>query len=610
MPEQKSQQAQPNFTGRGGPPHSLLEKPEIKDGKTTVKRLLGYLLSKWRLLLFVLLCSLATTAVTILGTRFNGYTIDVSIANADLSGLLMVCLILAGMYVIGAVLTYLQNAIMIRVAQHSCSDIRHDLFEKMQTLPLSYFDTHSSGDLMSRLTNDVDNVNTAMSQSVVQLFTSAISIAGILVAMLLLSPALTLIALFTAVLTYYSSRMIAKLAQPYFSAQQRELGNMNGYVEEILSGQKVIKLFAREATVQAEMENINARLVQSTFKAQAVSGSMGAANNTVNNIGYLLVSAAGGAAIISGFGGITVGVIFSFLLYMRNFSGPINNIMNLFNTLQVAIAGAERVFEVIDELPEENNENATPVENIQGDIRMENIRFSYVPGKTVLDDATIIARPGETVAIVGPTGAGKTTIINLLTRFYDIDSGEIYIDGRSADTLTRSSLRQSVSMVLQDTFLFSDTVRENIRYGRITASDAEVERAARQAYAHDFIMQLPEGYNTVLSDNGANLSQGQRQLLSIARAIISEASVLILDEATSCVDTRTELLIQSALLELMQGKTSFVIAHRLSTIKNADKILVVNKSRIVEQGRHAELIAAGGFYANLYNSQFKTGIVQ
>jgi len=586
------------------------EKPVLKDIKGTVLRLTRYLLAKWHLLIVVFLCSIVTTLVTIVGTRLNGYTIDTCIAGGNVPALLTVCLVMAGMYAVGTVSTYAQNIIMIRVAQRTCGDIRRDLFARLQGLALRYFDTHSSGDLMSRLTNDVDNINMTMSQSVVQLFTSVISVAGMLAAMLLLSPILTVIALLTTLLTFVISRFIAKTAQKFFVTQQRELGIMNGYVEEMISGQKVVKLFSREPVVQAELEDVNGRYVKSSFRAQAISGLMGPFNNVVNNLAYLLVSVAGGAFIVMGFSkAITVGVIFSFLLYMRNFSGPINNIMNLFNTIQLALASAERVFEVIDEPAERDREDAADVADIQGDIRMENIQFSYIPGKPVLAGADIAAKPGQTVAIVGPTGAGKTTIINLLTKFYDIGGGRILIDGKSIDSITRRSLRRSVSMVLQDTFLFSDSIRENIRYGRVTASDQEVEQAARQAYAHEFISQLPSGYDTVLADNGANLSRGQRQLLSIARAIIGSASVLILDEATSNIDTRTELLIQSALLRLMAGKTSFVIAHRLSTIKNADNILVVDAGRVVEQGTHEQLMAAGGFYANLYNSQFKTGIV-
>jgi len=615
MPDDKKRETPPEvppmFAGRRGPggPHMIAERPVLKDICGTIRRLLAYLLAKTGVIVFVFFCSLATTIVTILATRLNGYTIDVSIARRDVSGLLVVCLVMAGMYLFSSAATYAQSILMIQVSQHTCAIIRSDLFARLQRLPLRYFDTHSSGDLMSRLTNDVDNINMTMSQSVVQLFSSVISIVGTLIAMLLLSPLLTVIALLTTLMTFFVSRFIVKAAQKYFIVQQRELGGMNGYIEEMISGQKVVKLFSREAAVQEKLQEINGRLVQCAFRAQAISGLMGPTNNVVNNISFLLVTVVGGLFVISGYNAVTVGIVFSFLLYMRGFTWPINMIMNLFNTIQQALAGAERVFEVIDEPEERDAEGAAPIGDIQGDIQMEDVRFSYIPGKIVLDNCRIAARPGQTVAIVGPTGAGKTTIINLLTKFYDVDGGTIRIDGKDIETLRRSGLRRSISMVLQDTFLFSDTIRENIRYGRVTATDEEVERAARQAFAHEFITQLPDGYRTILSDNGTNLSQGQRQLVSIARAIISEASVLILDEATSCIDTRTELLIQNALLRLMDGKTSFVIAHRLSTIRNADNILVVNHGRVVEQGKHADLIHAGGFYADLYNSQFKTGTV-
>ncbi|HAN44898.1 MAG TPA: multidrug ABC transporter ATP-binding protein [Ruminococcaceae bacterium] len=609
MREQQSA-PQPNFTGRQGGPgaHLLIEKPHLKDAKGTVKRIGKYLFSKLHIVIAAAICSLAATIITIVGTRLNGYAIDSFIKSKDIYGLAKICIIMVFMYIVNMSAAYFQNALMIKVAQQTSADIRRDLFASLQHLPLKYYDSHSSGDLMSRLTNDVDNINTTLSQSVVQLFTSAASIIGMLIAMLHLSPFLTLISLVTIPFTFIATRAIAKCSQGFFITQQKELGRLNGYAEEMISGQKVVKIFSHEQAVQNEFEKINGRFISSAFKSQAISGLMGPCNNMINNLSYLFVSVAGGILIIKGIGLMTVGVVFSFLLYMRNFTNPINNILNLFNSIQLAIASAERVFEVIDEMPEQDCDNASPAGEILGNIVMRRIDFSYTPNKPVLKNANISALPGQTIAIVGPTGAGKTTIINLLTRFYDIDSGEILIDGKNISEITRGSLRRSVSMVLQDTFLFSDTVRENIRYGRIAATDQEVEEAARQAHAHEFIMQLENGYDTVLSDNGQNLSQGQRQLLSIARAIISKASVLILDEATSSIDTRTELLIQNALLKLMHGKTCFVIAHRLSTIKNADNILVIDNGRIVEQGTHNELISAGGFYASLYNSQFKTGM--
>jgi ATP-binding cassette subfamily B protein len=585
-------------------------KVEIKDIKGTTKRIWAYLSEKRISLLLVLILTTIATSITIIGTRLNGYVIDTCIDQHDIHRLAIVCILMIAMYLVNAIATYYQNIAMIRISQDACANIRRDLFARLQKLPLSYFDRHSSGDLMSRLTNDVDNINLAMAQGVVQLFSSIISIAGMFIAMLVLSPILTLVSMVTVPLTYLISKNIIKLAQKYFVAQQRELGNMNGYIEEMISGQKIVKLFRHEADVQYKFEELNDSFVLHSYKAQVFSSIIGPNNNMINNLAYLAVSVLGGLCIIWGTGNITVGVIFSFLIYMRNFTNPVNNILNLVNVLQLSIASAERVFEVIDEDIEKDPAEAEPIEDIKGDIEMKDIHFSYLPGKPVLKGANISAAPGETVAIVGPTGAGKTTIINLLTKFYDIDSGKILIDGRNIDQITRTSLRHCISVVQQDTFLFSDTVRENIRYGRIDATDNEIEEVARQAYAHDFIMQMPQGYDTVLSDNGQNLSHGQRQLLSIARAILSNASVLILDEATSSIDTRTELLIQNAMLNLMKGRTSFVIAHRLSTIRNADNILVVNAGQILEQGNHQQLMAANGFYASFYNSQFKNYVTE
>lgn len=374
----------------------------------------------------------------------------------------------------------------------------------------------------------------------------------------------------------------------------------------MVSGQKVVLLFSEEEKVKLEFSEINERLTKSAIFAQGVSSFMGPINNFINNISYLIISVVGGYLILKG-SAITVGIVFSFLLYMRNFTRPINEIMNLFNTIQSALAGAERVFEVIDEEKENDKDDAIDIDNIEGHVELKDVTFSYTNGKEILKNVSLEAKKGEVIAIVGPTGAGKTTIVNLLTKFYNIDSGKILIDGKNIDEITRESLRKMVAMVLQDTYLFSETVSENIRYGRLEASDEEVIEAAKMADAHHFIKQLPQGYDTVLADNGGNLSQGQRQLLAIARAILSNASILILDEATSSIDTRTEVLIQNAMLKLMEGKTTFVIAHRLSTIKNADKILALKDGKIIESGTHDEFLAKEGFYANLYNSQFKNG---
>ncbi|MDR0904895.1 MAG: ABC transporter ATP-binding protein/permease [Oscillospiraceae bacterium] len=608
MAEIKNISAVPNFgnQGRGGGPGRIYmqPKPKIKDARGTLKRILGYLM-KFRIVMGIAaLCAILSTAITITGTRLNGYIVDTFIADKNVRMLGVVCLIMAGMYIVSVTAVYVQNMIMIRVAQDTSKNLRRDLFNQIIKLPLKFFDTNSSGDIMSRLVNDVDNINTAMAQTVVQLITNIVSVTGMLAAMLMLSPLLTLVCLVTTPTTFFMTRFMAKKAQPFFVGQQKELGSLNGHVEEMVSGQKVLRMFGREKRVVEDFNAINRRYASDAIKAQCVSSVIGPISNMINNIGYLIVAVLGGICVIRGFGGITVGAVFSFLLYMKNFSNPINQILQLTNTLQLAIASAERVFEAMDEEPEKDADEAAETADIRGDIKLSGIDFSYAEGKPVLHGATITAAPGQTVAIVGPTGAGKTTIISLLTRFYDPTGGEILLDGVPARGIRRRSLRRAISLVLQDTFLFSDTIRENIRYGRIDASDAEVEQAARRAHAHEFIMQLPKGYDTILSDNGQNLSQGQRQLLNIARAIISQASVLILDEATSSVDTRTEQVIQDALLELMRGKTSFVIAHRLSTIKNADKIVVIDNGRVIEQGTHSELLDASGFYARMYASQF------
>ena len=590
-----------------GPPQLHRKKAEkIKDIKGTIKRLLGYLIEKKFNIFIVFILCFVTTLISILGTRLNGYTIDKFIETGDMKGLAFICIILVLMYLVNIFSTYYQNIVIVKISQRVSAKIRKELFTALQKLPLKYFDNNSSGDLMSRLTNDVDNINTTLSQSVTQLFSGIINVVGMLIAMLLLSPILTLIGMITVPLTFIATKTLAKKTQSFFVKQQRELGNLNGYIEEMVSGQKVVLLFSEEEKVKEEFLEINERLTKSAIIAQGVSSFMGPINNFINNISYLIISVVGGYLILKG-SGITVGIVFSFLLYMRNFTRPINEIMNLFNTIQGALAGAERVFEVIDEEKEKDKDNAVNIDNIEGHVELRGVTFSYSNGKEILKNVSLEAKKGEVIAIVGPTGAGKTTIVNLLTKFYDIDSGEILIDGKNIDEITRESLRKTVAMVLQDTYLFSETVSENIRYGRLDASDEEVIEAAKMADAHHFIKQLPQGYDTVLSDNGSNLSQGQRQLLAIARAILSNASILILDEATSSIDTRTEVLIQNAMLKLMEGKTTFVIAHRLSTIRNADKILALKDGEIIESGTHDELLAKEGFYANLYNSQFKNG---
>jgi ATP-binding cassette subfamily B multidrug efflux pump len=577
---------------------------KLKNVRGTIKRLLEYLGGKQKVVALTFLLCLITALISIIGTRMNGYTVDNFIAKGNLAGLLKICLILVVIYLVSVVSTYIQNRLMVYIAQRTAAEIRRDLYRNLQMLPLKYFDTHSSGDLMSRLTNDVDNINMTLSQSITQLFSGVVNIVGMLVAMLLLSPALTLVGLITMPLTLLMTKLMVNKTQPFFIKQQKVLGELNGYIEERISGQKVIMLFGREEQAKEEFSKINHRLTKSAIFAQALSGTMGPINNSINNLTYLLITVGGAYLILSGMA-ITVGVVFTFILYMRKFTRPLNEILNTFNTVQSALAGAERVFEVMDEPKEQDGGQAKEVTNLNGEVVLNGVNFSYIQDKPVLKNVTLKANQGQTIAIVGPTGSGKTTIVNLLTKFYDIDSGAISIDGENIDNIKRGSLRRSIAMVLQDTFLFSESVRENIRYGRLTASDAEVEQAAKLANAHGFIKQLPDGYDTVLSDNGGNLSHGQRQLLAIARAILAQSSILILDEATSSIDTRTETAIQKAMSNLMKDKTSFVIAHRLSTIRNADQILAVKDGQIIERGTHGELMQKGAFYAGLYNSQFK-----
>ena len=595
----------PGPMGRG--PRGPMEKVRAKDAKGTLKRLLKYLSEQIRLLVLVCVLCVLAALIGIALPRLAGIAIDDYIAVGNLKGLAVLCGIGLAVYCVSALFSYLQNRGMVRIAQRTSYKLRKDLFGSVSKLPLSFFDSHSSGDLMSRLTNDVDNISNTLSQSVTQLFSGIISVVGTAIAMILLSPLMTLISLVTIPLMLFVTRKIASISRKFYREQQKNLGELNGYIEEMVSGQKVIKLFSREEINKDTFAGINEKLRKSGSRAEMVAGCMGPFMNMINNVTYLIVAVLGGYLVIKT-GRLTIGTVFSFLLYMNNFARPISQIANIFNTIQSALAGAERVFQIMDEKPETDAEGAKDVQKIEGNVELKDVTFSYIPGKVVLKNATIEAKKGEQVAIVGPTGAGKTTIISLLTRFYDKDSGEILIDGRPIESITRKALRSSIGMVLQDTYLFSETVRENIRYGRPSATDEEVERAARMANAHSFIIHLPQGYDTVLTDNAGNISQGQRQLVAIARAILADPDVLILDEATSSIDTRTEVKIQEAMLRLMEGRTSFIIAHRLSTIRNADKILVINAGQVVEQGTHDELLAKDGFYANLYNIQFKTGM--
>lgn len=583
------------------------KKEKLKNPKETIKRLLRYIGSRKVSLILILLLCIITTVISVVGTRINGIVVDKYIAVGDISGLFKICMILILMYFISTISTFVQNRLMVDVGQKTSYHIRKDMYEKMQDLPISYYDTHSSGDLMSRLTNDIDNINTTLSQSLTQLISGIINVIGMLIAMLMLNPSLTLIGLISTPITIFGTRKLMSKTQPLFVKKQKILGELNGYIEEIISGQKAVLLFSQEDDVKEQFKVINKNMTESSILAEAISGCMGPINNFVNNLTYLILAVAGGVFILKGMD-ITVGTIFTIILYMRNFNQPINQILNISNTLQSALAGAERVFEVIDEESEKDQDNAKDVESFDGEVQLKDVEFSYNKDKKILNNINLTTKKGETVAIVGPTGSGKTTIINLINKFYNIDGGSILIDGKNINEVTMKSLRKSVAIVLQDTYLFTKSVKENLRYANLAATDEEIIKAAKLSNAHHFIMQLEDGYETILEDNGSNLSQGQRQLLAITRAILSNSSILILDEATSSIDTRTEVAIQDAIMKLKENKTTFIIAHRLSTIKNADVIIAIKDGEIIERGNHEELLKLNGFYANLYNSQFKTGL--
>jgi len=597
----------PPLMGRGGPGGMrMMGKVEYaKDRRGTVGRLWGYL-RRQRLTLTVIAVVVAVnTGLNVVGPYLLTLAIDDYILPGDLPGLARIGMVMLGVYALNSLLTWVQAYVMAGVAQQTVRDLRNDLFEHLQTLSLRFFDTRPHGDLMSRLTNDIENVNMVLSESATQLVSGVLSLVGIAAMMIWINPYLALISLVTLpFMALVLVREIVKRTRVGFREQQAALGVLNGIIEETVTGQRVVKAYNRQATVVAEFDAANLTLRGAASRAQIFAGFMGPLMNVINNLGLAIVAGTGGWLAVQGLA--TVGTVAGFINYARQFSRPLNEIANLYNSIQSAIAGAERVFAVLDEQPEiVDAPDAQAVGPLRGDVRFVDVTFGYNPAQPVLKGVNLHAKPGQTFALVGPTGAGKTTIVNLLTRFYDIDQGQILIDGLEIRALKKDELRRQLGIVLQDTYLFADTVMENIRYGRLDATDDEVIAAAQLANADQFIHRLPLGYGTHLSERGSNLSQGQRQLLAIARAILADPSVLILDEATSSVDTRTEQHIQEAMLRLMTGRTSFVIAHRLSTIRSADQILVVNHGEIMEQGTHAELLAQQGFYAQLYTSQFR-----
>ncbi|MCC8089312.1 MAG: ABC transporter ATP-binding protein/permease [Rikenellaceae bacterium] len=575
-----------------------------KSGKKTLFRMLSYMGSDRTLLIVITILLIIGIASNLLGSYMLRPIINNYIIPGDISGLMQILILLGFIYLAGIVSVFFQNRLLNKISQRTVTRMRYDLFTKMENLPLEYFDTHKHGDLMSRYTNDMDRISDALTDSLASLFSSVLTLLGIFVLMMYISPILTVIALITVPVMLLTARYVVKRSRRYFKAQQASLGDLNGYVEEMMSGQKVIKIFGREEIIESEFDDINSDLNDKSKKAQYYSGLMMPLMQNLSTLNYVITTIVGGILVI--FRGFDIGGLATFLQYSRQFGRPINELANLYNNIQAAIAGAERIFQVIDVAPEPADApDAVKLSTIVGNVEMNDVFFSYEPGKLILKGITLRAQPGCKIALVGTTGAGKTTIMNLIPRFYDVDSGSVAIDGIDVRNIERDSLRRSMAMVLQDTHLFTGTVRENIRFGNLCATDKEVMEAAELTAAHSFIRRLSNGYDTVLENDGANLSQGQRQLLNIARAAVADPPILLLDEATSNIDTRSEILIQEGLDKLMEGRTSIIIAHRLSTIKNADKILVLENGRVIEQGSHNELLVLKGKYYSLYKEQFE-----
>jgi len=607
----------------GGFGRGPAEKP--KDLRGTIRRLIAYFGPRRRKIGAVMLLAALSTAFGIVGPKlmgkvttklfeglmgkFSAAFLRQPLPAVDFAYIGRMIGVLIGLYLFSALLGYLQQYLMSDVSQTIVFDLRRDTNEKLQRLPLKYFDARTHGEIMSRVTNDIDTIGTTLQQSLTQLISSACTIVGVLVMMLTISPTLTLISLLTLPAVAVGTMAIMKRSQRNFAAQQKHLGELNGHVEEMYSGFRVVKAFNREEAAIRRFDEVNTELTEAAWKAQFVSGIVMPLMNFINNLGYVLICVIGG--VMTARKVLKLGDIQAFIQYSRQFTMPIGQTANIMNTLQSALASAERVFEVLDETEQEpDRSDAVALEAPQGHVAFTNVRFGYRDDAVLMKDVNIDVQAGETIAIVGPTGAGKTTLVNLLMRFYELQGGAILIDGMDIRDMRRGDLRRIFGMVLQDTWLFNGTIRDNIAYGREGASDEEVVRAATTAHADHFIRALPHGYDTIINEDASNLSQGEKQLLTIARALLSDPQILILDEATSSVDTRTELAIQRAMRELMKGRTNFVIAHRLSTIRDSKMILVMNKGDIIETGNHAGLLAKGGFYADLYNSQFTGAAVE
>ncbi len=595
----------------GGNMMMMGEKP--KNFKATFRRLLGYLKPRRTALIAVFIAAILSTVFMIAGPKIMGTAITelfegayakfqgVPGAEIDFTKIGQILLLLAGLYVISSLFSYIQQYIMSSVAQKTVYDLREDVNQKLERLPLKYYDGRPNGETLSRVTNDIDTIGSTLQQSVTSFITSIVTIVGILIMMLTISPLLTLISLVSLPISIFAIRPILKRSQKYFADQQRTLGQLNGHVEEMYTGHPVVKAFGHERKAVEQFDAVNDELYEAGRKAQFISGIIMPMMMFIGNISYVLISVVGGILVTQR--SISIGDIQAFITYTRQFTQPITQTANIANIVQSTVAAAERVFELLDEEEEVKEITTHQLVKADGAVAFEHVDFGYGE-QLLIEDMNIDVKPGQTVAIVGPTGAGKTTLINLLMRFYELNRGVIRIDGIDTRKMSREDLRTTFGMVLQDTWLFNGTIRDNLAYGKIGATEEEIVEAAKTAHADHFIRTLPDGYDTVLNEEASNISQGQKQLLTIARAVLADPPIMILDEATSSVDTRTEIFIQKAMKRLMEGRTSFVIAHRLSTIKDADLILVMDQGRVIEQGTHEALLAANGFYADLYNSQF------